>query len=329
LPTRTFGRFSAAVFAGWIVLIAAAAVYAQRRGIASAAAIPAALAFLVEFPFYILPAFRGPREWLAAQPKWRAALLLTLSSLLPWAVLSIATGTVNRTGLLVLLLTAIAISFWYVVLPVCAWADALLLVLIAGLQISKIFEGVYPPLIPRQSLSILGHLMLIRTAALAFLVLRGGDGVSAEFRFLPTRAEWGKGFGYFAVMLPVVGAVYWALGLVNLRPQPLGAPLAIGTFFGVLWVVALSEEFFLRGLLQKWLEDWTRSPTAALVIASVISGAAHLGFRFHGAFPSWRFALVALVFHSFCGLAWMRNRTIQVGMVAHALTVTVWEVFFH
>ena len=53
-------------------------------------------------------------------------------------------------------------------------------------------------------------------------------------------------------MLPVIAVAYWALGLVELRPHPNGVAttvlLAIGTFLGMLWVVALSEEFFFRGL---------------------------------------------------------------------------------
>jgi hypothetical protein len=271
-------------------------------------AVPVAAAFLIEYSFYLWPACAAPRNWLAAQPKWRPALLLTIASLLPWAVLSLPLGAAHLGRFLLLLLVAGAVSFWYVLLPVRPWVDAGILLLLAALQIARFFDGIYPSPIPKAPLTIRG-------------------GIRAEFRFLPTRAEWINGLRYFAMMVPAVGVVYWALGLVNLRPQPLGIPLAIGTFLGVLWVVALSEEFFLRGLLQQWLEDWTASPATALLMAALLSGAAHLGF--HGAFPSWRFALVALVFHFFCGLAWLRTRTIQAGMVAHALTVTVWEVFFH
>jgi membrane protease YdiL (CAAX protease family) len=322
---RAASRFLAAVFPGWLVLALAAWIYAHIRAIPAGLAVPVAAAFLVEYPFYLWPAFAAPRRWLAAQPKPLAALLLTIASVLPWAALALPLGMAQPAHLLLLLLVAGAVSFWYVVLPAGPVSDAAILLLLAALQIGRVFDGIYPSPLPKAPLSILGHLMLIRTGALAFLAIR--EGIDAEFRFLPTRQEWANGLRYFAPMLPVVGAVYWALGLVNFRPQPLGPPLAIATFFGILWVVALSEEFFLRGLLQNWLERWTRSPWAALLIAALLSGAAHLGF--HGAFPSWRYALVATVFHFFCGLAWLRTRTIQAGMVAHALTVTVWQVFFH
>ena len=165
--------------------------------------------------------------------------------------------------------------------------------------------------------------MLIRTAAWALPGIRGG--VDARFRFWPDRAAWMTGLQYFALLLPVAGIVYWGLGLVRFRPQPLNPVLALATFFGILWVVALSEEFFFRGLLQPWLGQWTGSARAGLVLASLLFGSAHLGFQHH--FPNWRFATVAAIAGYFYGLAWQRARSVQASMVTHALTVTLWRVF--
>jgi membrane protease YdiL (CAAX protease family) len=92
-----------------------------------------------------------------------------------------------------------------------------------------------------------------------------------------------------------------------------------------LWVVALSEEFFFRGLLQQWLEGWTGNATAALITTSVIFGSAHLGF--HRTFPNWRWAIVAGILGLFLGLTWRSARSVQASMVNHALIVTVWRVF--
>jgi membrane protease YdiL (CAAX protease family) len=104
------------------------------------------------------------------------------------------------------------------------------------------------------------------------------------------------------------------------------AAIALGEFAGILWVVALSEEFLFRGLLQQWFEQWTGSSAAALILASILFGGAHLGF--HGLFPNWRFALVAALFGLCCGLAWRESRSIQAGMVTHALGATLYRVFF-
>jgi membrane protease YdiL (CAAX protease family) len=101
--------------------------------------------------------------------------------------------------------------------------------------------------------------------------------------------------------------------------------LVIGIFFGILWVTAISEEFIFRGLLQPWLERWTSSPLAALIITSLLFGSVHLGF--HGPFPNWRFSICAAILGLFCGLARRQTGGIQAGMVAHALTVAIWKMF--
>ena len=192
----------------------------------------------------------------------------------------------------------------------------------AAVYISKVFDRIYLSPIPKLQISVLGHLMLIRTAALAVLIFRGS--VKAEYRFrFPTRAEWWTGIRYFAMMLPVIALAYWALGLVAWRTHPSLAALA--AFPLVLWVLALSEEFFFRGLLQQWIEDATGSANTALIAASVLFGSAHLGF--HRIFPNWRWAIVAGILGIFCGLAWRNSRSVQAAMVTHALTVTVWQVF--
>jgi membrane protease YdiL (CAAX protease family) len=89
--------------------------------------------------------------------------------------------------------------------------------------------------------------------------------------------------------------------------------------------VALSEEFFFRGLLQQWLERWMRHSIPALIVSSLIFGSVHL---IRGAFPNWRYAIVAGLLGLFCGLAWRESRGIQAGMVTHALAATLYRVFF-
>ena len=110
----------------------------------------------------------------------------------------------------------------------------------------------------------------------------------------------------------------------KLRAGP-NLALAIAEFFGILWVVALSEEFFFRGLLQQWLERWTGSSIGALIIASFFFGAAHLWVH---EFPNWRYSAVAATLGLFCGMAWRETRSIQASMVTHALAATIYRVFF-
>ena len=165
--------------------------------------------------------------------------------------------------------------------------------------------------------------MLIRVMAFSFAAIRGN--VDADYRFLPTSREWTAGLRWFAMSLPVTGAAYWALGLMKLREHPLNIALVIGTFLGILWVTAISEEFIFRGLMQPWIERWTSRPVVALIVTSLLFGSVHLGF--HGPFPNWRFSIAAAILGLFCGLARRQTGGIQAGMVAHALTVAVWKMF--
>jgi membrane protease YdiL (CAAX protease family) len=77
--------------------------------------------------------------------------------------------------------------------------------------------------------------------------------------------------------------------------------------------------------LHDWIGAGTGAGIAALLVASLLFGAAHLGFAH--LFPNWRFSLVAAIAGVFYGLAWRETRTVQSSMVTHALVVTVWRIF--
>jgi len=322
-------RFRATVLIGWVLLLAAAIVYSQnaRVPIPTAVAIPIALAFLAEYPFYLLPGFPAARERLMALGRPQAAAILAASAILPWLIYALGTGHFNLPALTLLTCTALIMCFWYVAFPAHPVADLLYLCLFAAIILLKILAKIYPAPLPIRDVSILGHVMMIRVMAFSFVAMRGNIG--ADYRFLPTTREFLAGLRWFALLLPVVAAAYWALGLVKLRDHPpnilLVILLGIGTFFGILWVTALFEEFIFRGLLQPWLERWTSSPIAALIITSLLFGSVHLGF--HGPFPNWRFSICAAILGLFCGLARRQTGGIQAGMVAHALTVAVWKMF--
>jgi len=312
------GRFRAAVSAGWLLLGLAAFVYARMKGIPAWAALPIAAAFLIEFPFYLLPAFEPARL--------RSPALLAFTCVLPYLIYSIPTGEFRIRGFLILLGISLAASFWYSVFPKNCAADVSLLALLAAVYVSKILVGIYLSPIPKiaRDLSVLGHLMLIRTAAIALIEIRGGQ--KFQFRFMPRAREWLIGFRWSALLIPSCGLALWALGIARFRSQPHNALIAIGEFLGILWVVALSEEMLFRGMIQQWLENWTKSPVAAIILASLLFGSAHLAF--HGMFPNWRFAIVAAIFGLCCGLAWRESRSIQASMVTHALGATLYRVFF-
>jgi membrane protease YdiL (CAAX protease family) len=292
------------------------------KGIPAWAALPIAAAFLVEYLFYLLPAFDAGRL--------RRPWVLTITCVAPYLIYSVPTREFRAHGLLVLAAIVLAVACWYRMLPKNPVSDVLFVALLAAIYVSKLFASIYLSPIPAvtKDLGILGHLMLIRTAVTAILAMRCG--VKVEWRFIPTAREWLIGLRWFALLVPLCGAALWGLGMARWRAQTHhgveAAGIVLAEFAGILWVVALSEELFFRGLVQQWMEQWTGSSRAALILASILFGSAHLGF--HGSFPNWRFAVVAALFGLCCGLAWRESRSIQASMVTHALGATLYRVFF-
>ena len=313
---NSLARFRAVVGVGWVVLGVAAAVYARMIGIPAGAAIPITAAFLVEFPFYLLPAF--------APERLRSPWLLAATCVIPYLIYSVPTGEFRSAGFVLLCAIALALAFWFVLLPKSGVTDFVFLLLPVAIYFSKILDGIYLTPVAKLPVSYLGKVMLIRASVTAIIAIRGDAGV--EFRFVPNRREWLAGLRWFAIVVPVCALALRLLNLWQLRPQPHAPLLAIGEFIGIFWMVAMPEEFLFRGVLQRWIENWTSSPWAGLIVASLLFGCAHLGF--HRIFPNWRYAIVAGIFGLCCGMAWRETRTIQTSMVTHGLAAALYRVFF-
>jgi membrane protease YdiL (CAAX protease family) len=221
----------------------------------------------------------------------------------------------------------LAASFWYAWIRPSLTVDLLFLAFVAAVYLSKLFDHAYGQPAPHAQLSILGKLMWIRLGIMAVFSLRGIE--DPGFGFVPSAREWGVGFLHYFYFLPVGGSLAYLLGFARFHAPDLEwwklALLVIGTFFVILWVVALAEEFFFRAFLQRLLARATGSDSAGLIAASALFGLAHLPFR---QFPNWRFAIVAGVGGVFYGLAFLKARSVRASMVAHACVVTTWRVFF-
>jgi membrane protease YdiL (CAAX protease family) len=287
------------------------------------AALPA---FLLEVTFYASLASERIRARLERLPPPLFAALLTVSAVLPYSLATLTLGTFEWRALASISVLAAAVSFWYIVLPKKPAADILLLVFMATVWIAGLFKLWYLSPYSKLYLPVLGQLMWFRTGLFAMLSIRRVKGVG--FGFWPTAREWRIGVVHFAIFLPLAVVLARLIGFAGFR-LPTGwektSLLAVGTFFGTLWVVALAEEFFFRGLLQQWLTAWTRSEAAGLIGASLLFGSVHI---FKSPFPNWRFALMAALAGICYGLAFRRAHSIRASMVTHALVVTTWKVFF-
>ncbi|HEX5227137.1 MAG TPA: CPBP family intramembrane glutamic endopeptidase [Bryobacteraceae bacterium] len=320
--------FLATLFAVWIAACIAAYFYSHQQHISFRIAICVVPAFLLEIACYMVPGFPSVRKRFdALGSKIFRATLLTASGLVP-AFIAVMRGHSFNWGRLVALLALILVaSFWYVWAGSSVLADLLFLAYMAAIYLARPFDRIYGQLIPHVSLGVLGQLMWIYVGLMAVLSLRSLD--DAHLGFLPTAAEWRIGARHFLYFLPVGAALVYIVQLGTFRLHPHSwwnfAVTLILTSCGIFWVVSLAEEFFFRAFLQRVIARGTHNEMTGLILTSVLFGLAHLPFR---KFPNWRFAIVTVALGFFCGLSFLRGRSVRASMVTHALVATTWRMFF-
>ncbi|MFN7933811.1 MAG: CPBP family glutamic-type intramembrane protease [Bryobacteraceae bacterium] len=279
-------------------------------------------AALLEAACCVVIAAVRTREYLGALPPLAIAFVLWVMSMLPWCFY--AQGS---HGLLLAALTA-PVAFWYVLLPRSRATDFVLLAGLAAVILAKsrLFRLIYPDPAAGFRIDILGQLMWIRLGVGVMLLLRKAEGI--HFGFWPTREEWRIGFRCYLQAMPLGILTGFGLGMLRVGTpieQWWQAPFAaLAVFLGIFCVVAMSEEFLLRGLLLGWLRT-AFGTRGAHIVATVVSGLVHLGFR--SSF-NWKFCILSAVVHWFFGKAYLEGNGIRAGMVAHALVVTTWVMVF-
>jgi uncharacterized protein len=308
----------------WTVLCIAAAIYSQIKNIPTWITLAVVPAFLLEAGFYLAAGLPTIRALLERWRPERLATAMTLTATVPYVVYSIGTGMFDWLSLLKILGLAGVASFWFVLFGRRPVTDLLYLVFMAAPVLLKLFPAIYADPYPKLQLHVLGALMWYRTGLLAVLSIRKMEGIN--FGFVPARTDWAAGVRNFLYFLPLGFLLGYWLNFFSLR-SPLDRMwpvLFIGTFVVFLWVVALAEEFFFRGLLQQLLTKISGNQWFGLLTASLIFGLAHLWFD---EFPNWKFVPLATCAGLFYGRAYMQARSIRAAMVTHALVVAVWKVF--
>jgi hypothetical protein len=312
----------------WIAACIGAYSYSQQQHISSTVALAVVPAFLVELSFYLVPGFASARKIFdALGGKPLRSAFLTVSGVLPYLIESLQARTFHLVLFLELLALILVTAFWYAWIRRGMLADFLFLSFMAAVYLSKPFDRIYGQPEPHVALGILGQLMWIRLGLMAVLSLRSLD--DARFGFLPTPEEWRIGAQHFVFFLPIGAVLAYLVRLGQFHPRQLpwwkfGLFLVL-TFWGILWVVSLAEEFFFRAFLQRVIARGTHSETVGLLTAAALFGLVHLPFR---KFPNWRLATVAGALGIFCGLSLLRARSVRASMVTHALVATTWRMFF-
>ncbi|MGE5570109.1 MAG: CPBP family intramembrane glutamic endopeptidase [Rhodospirillales bacterium] len=311
-----------------LMIFVAGLIYAYFLSIPAALAVPLAFAFALEALFFVAVVWEPPRR-LCERRFNRPALaaLAAASGILPYLISAVPAGVFRWDGFASVAALAALVSFWFVLFPKKPALNLMFTAVVAAGLLADIFEPLYGQPAPRLKLGILGDMMWTRLAMAS--VLWVGRFEIKGLGFLPSRGEWAAGLKNFLLFLPAGLLLGWLLDFARFNPKPFAwwqtLGLALATFLGMLWVVALREEFFFRGLLLEWISGWTRSDAAALVIPSLLFGLVHLPFR---GFPNWEFALIAAAAGLFYGRAYLQARSIRAAMVTHALVNTTWRVFF-
>jgi len=320
-PTESLRPYAWTSALGCLALLVAGLVYARMRGYAPGIAAPIIIAFLVELPLYLIPFFSNVRTRLARAGKWRVAVGLVLTAVLPYLIYSIPTHAFIGFEFFKLAGLAVSLSFWYLVLPAAIWSDLLFLLPPAAILIAKFMRDIYVSPIPRERIDILGHLMLIHVAAISVLVIRELPGVNPGL--IPTRREAWIGLKEFLYFLPA-GFILVRLLHIPLRDHPRPLLLFAPIFCGIYLVTAFSEEFAMRGVVQQHLSTLL-NPTAGWILASLLFGLVHLNYVL---FPNLWMPPLAAAAGLFYGLAYRQAGSIRSSMITHALSATAWLIWF-
>ncbi len=290
------------------------------------AALPACL---LESFFYLASVFTAPRNWFHDRyPRPVQAALLWISALLPYLILSLGTGTFHRNSFTLAVMLFGVASFWHAFMPRRIAYDVGYLVVVAAPFISGVFKRIYISPDPHLHADALAHVTWIRVALIAVLVLREWN--PGPFSMWPTLREWRAGMAMYAAALVPIALVAASLHFVAFAPSSgpwwKMAGLVLGYFLGTLWVLAVGEELFFRGvILRAMLTHWPSAAWVAILTSSILFGCAHLWYR---AYPNWRFALVAGLAGIAYGIAYVRTGSVRAPMVTHALIVTTWKMLF-
>ncbi len=325
---RSLRSFFITTLCCWVALMMAARIYAEQHSSAHRIITAFLPALMLEIPLYLAAGFVATRVRLAQiGSKSAQAGVLWAGALAPYLVFALAAGTFERHAFYLLAALSGVLAFWYAVFPRRLAYDAGFVVIAAAPIVLRVFGRIYVSPDPHLHADILGHLMWIRVGIVALLVLREWD--PGSFTFWPHVRDWKVGFLLYAVFVFPIIVLALALHDVEFAPPgqnwPLAVATAAGTFFGILWVVAWSEELFFRGLIERAVLNNWQSPVVAVAVSALLFGSVHLWFH---QFPNWRRALVTTLLGVACGIAYWRSGSVRAPMVTHALVVTTWRLFF-
>src|ERR1051325_5178003 len=127
-------KTGAALLAGWIVLGAAGTAYARFKGIPQWAALPVLAAFLIAFPFYLVPAMPRLRAMLTG---WRLYAFALGGALLPYLPCTFGAVEFQWASVLRLAALMLGMTLWFRILPRSAVTDLAFLAIVPAVLLGR------------------------------------------------------------------------------------------------------------------------------------------------------------------------------------------------
>ena len=177
---------------------------------------------------------------------------------------------------------------------------------------------------PSHSLAYsMNSLLATGLAVFLFVCVRRLDDVGFHY-YLQKRDGWigVRNFLFFAPIAVPIGLLTGFIRISNGPPPYWNLAL---TGLGIFFLIAIPEELLFRGIIQNLLAKAFRKPALALIVTSVIFGAAHLN---NGPRPDWRYFLLASLAGLFYGNAYQATGGLLAPAIVHTLVDTVWRAFF-
>jgi membrane protease YdiL (CAAX protease family) len=178
---------------------------------------------------------------------------------------------------------------------------------------------------PRNSLAYsMNSLLATCLAVFLFVVVRRVGGVGYHYHFQWN--DWRIGLRNFLYFAPIAIPIGLLTGFISVSSRFAPPWQFLLSAVGIFIFIAIPEELLFRGIIQNSLQKTLLKPLPALIVTSIIFGAAHLN---NGPTqPDWRYFLLASIAGLFYGNAYTRTGGLLAPAVVHTLVDTVWRTFF-
>ncbi|MEW6729972.1 MAG: type II CAAX endopeptidase family protein [Acidobacteriota bacterium] len=262
------------------------------------------------------------RSWLAVD---RVKICLGIVILLiPYLIYAAGTDTFNRAGALKLLaflfLPTIVLLTLKPLSPQLTWQYAVAILAIWLPFDFRLLKGIWFGDVTYG----FNTLLAVNLALILFVGYCRIEGVGYHFR--ANRAIIIKGVLNLLFFTPIAIGLGLATGFLTWAPQQHSAGTVVLTALLIFLFIALPEELLFRGLIQNLLTKSLQSEKKALIITSIIFGAAHLN---NADYPrNLIYFLLASIAGYFYGRAYLATGALLAGAITHTLVDTIWHELF-